>query len=144
MSATARPISPCTGARDGAARARRSLEIRWEISPAAVLASQPAAALLNGEAPRLRSCALVWRIEDRFAHAELVLQLAGGELHVIALVGHTPIERHQTPGIESIDAPGALSLTLRDDDKEPLYARTTLLTDRLSLPGGVYDGPRLN
>jgi hypothetical protein len=143
MSATTRPISFLT--RDAAPDPALALTIRWEISPRALLASAPAAALLNGEAPRLVSAALLWHIDHASARAELSLELTRSERHSIPLTG--PIAATIARDSESIhiDADGALHLSLRPTQGDPaiLYARTPLLAAALALPGGVYDAPSI-
>jgi hypothetical protein len=147
MSATIRPISlnAAPNESDRAPFSRHAaIAIRWEINPGALLAS-PGAAILNGEAARLKFCALVWHIDRAAARAELSLELTGNEHHTIALIPPTPIARMTADALEAIDAPGLLAVTLRYDGARPalLFARTTLLGGTLALPGGVYDAPTL-
>lgn len=138
MSATLRPISLFTAA--GAPAARRTLVIRWEISPNALLAS-PGAAILNGQAAKLRSVALVCRVDESTSRAELALSLTTGESHTIALSENRRIERTAIGDVEHIEVPGLLTLAMHDE--QILYARTPLLTQALALPGGTYDGPAI-
>ena len=144
MSATIRPISLHT--REPAPSVL-ALSIRWEISPRALLASAPAAALLNGEAPRLAAAALIWHISETTARAELALELTDKSRHSIPLAVPTPItiNRHSDSNLLHIAAADILHLTLRDHADEPaiLFARTSLLAGELALPGGVYDAPAL-
>ena len=150
MSTTTRPISLHTREPAPAAIA---LTIRWEISPRALLASPPAAALLNGEAPRLAAAALLWHITSTTARAELALELTDKSHHAIPLTDALPITTIRLPdaGLIHIDAASeggtdALHLTLRDraGDSTILFARTPLLANALALPGGVYDAPTLH
>ena len=122
-----------------------ALAIRWDISPAALLGSATAAALLNGEAPRLVSAALLWHIRGTTARAELALTLTRNERHTIPLTGPLPITTSITAGDIHIDAADALHLSLRHGSGDPaiLYARTSLLAATLALPGGVYDAPAI-
>jgi len=55
------------------------------------------------------------------------------------------IEQGMHGEVETIDATGLLSLAWRATAQgcELLFARTSLLTERLGLPGGVYDAPQL-
>ena len=121
-----------------------ALAICWTISPTALLAS-PGAAILNGQAAKLRACALVVHVDHAVARAELAVELTTGERTVIPLAAPAPIERATDDIIESIEAPGLIALTLRTEGDAPaiLYARTPLLEHALALPGGVYDAPTL-
>lgn len=122
-----------------------ALAIRWEIAATALLASAPAAALLNGEAPRLLSAALIVHIRSGAARAELALTLTRNEQHVIPLSGLIPATITHDANHIHIDAGDALHLTVRVDADDPVirYARTSLLGSALALPGGVYDAPSL-
>ena len=147
MSATIRPISLHTREPAPAARA---LAIRWEISPRALLACAPAAALLNGQAPRLAAAALVWHVNSNSARAELVLELNDSTRHIIPLTAAIPITTIRQPdsNLIHIDAPApanTLHITLREHADKPaiLFARTSLFAHPLALPGGVYDAPTL-
>lgn len=138
VSTTLRPISLFPTA--PAPAARLALVIRWDISPTALLAS-PGAAILNGQAAKLRSVALICRVDDSTSCAELTLNLITGESHTITLSENRRIQRATIGDIEHIEAPGLLTLALHDD--RILYARTPLLTQVLALPGGTYDVPAI-
>lgn len=131
-----------------------SVTLRWDVSPRALTAAGAGARLLNGHAATLRSCSLVVRVQGLdgrggcVAHARLDLRMAGGQTDSIPLT--------ELPGVSAtldidaatdclnVEAPGVLSLTLRTREALALrFARTPLLTDRLGLPGGVYDAPGL-
>ncbi len=123
-----------------------ALTIRWEISPRALLASPPAAALLNGQAPRLVAAALLWHITSTTARAELALELTDSSRHSIPLTDALPITtiRLSDADLIHIEVPNALHITLRHTDAPAiLFARTSLLASPLALPGGVYDAPTL-
>ena len=122
-----------------------ALAIRWEIAATALLASAPAAALLNGEAPRLVSAALIVHIRSGAARAELALTLTRNEQHTIPLTALIPATIARDADDIHIDAGDALHLSLRTGTGDPaiLYARTSLLGSALALPGGVYDAPAL-
>ncbi len=115
-----------------------ALAVRWEISASALLVS-PGAAILNGQAAKLRACALVVRVERDVARAELDLELVGGEKSVIALGNAARVEWWEEGGMVAIDAAGVVAMTLRGD--EVMYARTPVLAGVLGLMGGVYDAP---
>jgi hypothetical protein len=124
--------------------------VRWPISAPALLGS-PAAARLNGHAPRLASCELTLRvlIEAGHAavHAALDVTLSGGERESIPVLspGGAPAQVLDEGSRVHVDAPGVLAATLlRTPDGLTLaYARTPLLAATLGLPGGVYDAPTL-
>lgn len=128
-----------------AAEPELALAIRWEISPTALLGSAPAAAMVNGEATRLVSAALVWHIRSTSARAELALTLTRNERHTIPLTDLIPVTTTITSDDIHIDATDALHLSLRSGEGGPaiLYARTPLLAATLALPGGVYDAPAI-
>jgi hypothetical protein len=121
-----------------------ALAVRWEISPSALLESR-SAAILNGQAARLRACALVMRVDERAVRAELALELAGGEYSRLTLTEAMPVVRTVRESIATCDAAGVLTLVVRTVGErcELLYANTSVLCELLGLPGGVYDAPGL-
>ena len=127
----------------------RTIEVRWAISPDALVRSDAAAALLNGHAAKLRACALVWRVNlaTLRAAASLVVEIAGGLREEIAIEGLCDFAAasiaDETTGLRTITAGAHLVLVVRDDSSHALaYAKTSVLTERLGLTGGVYDGPQ--
>jgi hypothetical protein len=122
----------------------RTLAIRWEISPWALLVSR-GAGMLNGHAAKLRSCSLVIELGADTARAFVDLTLAGGDHSRLELVPEAPLVRHTELGLECVEAAGVIEATIRDcgDEPELLYTRTPLLERTLGLSGGVYDGPAI-
>ncbi|HMN42457.1 MAG TPA: hypothetical protein PKE29_16575 [Phycisphaerales bacterium] len=116
------------------------IAVRWEIGAGALLVS-PGAGVLNGQAARLRACALVVRVEGDVARAELEVELTGEGRSVVSLGTAGPVERGESGGVVWVDAPGVVALTVRAG--EVLYARTPVLERVLGLAGGVYDAPVL-
>jgi hypothetical protein len=141
MPATAHQL-PQHSTSDTAAPA--AITIRWEISPTALLAS-PGAAILNGQASKLKACALLVHVDGAAVRAELACDLTTGEQSTIVLGVPASLERSENDSLESIAAAGVLSLSVRNGGHGPelLYARTPLLTETLSLPGGAYDAPAI-
>lgn len=127
----------------------RAVEVRWPISPDALVRSDAAAALLNGHAAKMQACALIWRVNPATlrASAALEVEVAGGERDEIAIEGLSDIAAtsvaDETTGLRTVAAGAHLVLVLREDPAYTLaYARTSVLTERLGLNGGVYDGPQ--
>lgn len=127
----------------------RALEVRWAISPDALVRSDAALALLNGHAAKLRACALIWRInaETLRAVASLEVEVAGGAREEIAIEGLCDAAAasivDDATGLRTITVGTHLVLVVRDDPTRTLaYAKTSVLSERLGLTGGVYDGPQ--
>lgn len=127
----------------------RTVEVRWAISPDALVRSDAALALLNGHAAKLRACALIWRInaETHRAVAALEVEVAGGAREEIAIEGLCDAAAasifDEATGLRTITVGTHLVLVVRDDPTRTLaYARTSVLSERLGLTGGVYDGPQ--
>jgi hypothetical protein len=140
MSAIARQSSQ-RGALERA-KTPRAVAIRWEIGPRALLASR-GAAMFNGEAWRVRACAVVIEIGPDGAGAALELLLADGGRKRMPLAARAGVSHASERGLESFAADGIVEATLREggEEIELLYARTPVLERVLGLPGGVYDAP---
>jgi hypothetical protein len=130
--------------RDALERAKtpRALAIRWEIGPRALLVSR-GAAMLNGHAAKLRTCALVIEIEGDAANAWLDVVLSDGVRERIAVAPRVAVARRAEQGLEFVEATGVVDAVIRErgDEVRVLFARTPLLERALGLPGGVYDAP---
>jgi hypothetical protein len=94
--------------------------------------------MLNGEAGRMRSCALVVEIGEREARAALEVGLDGDERVGIEIAPACAVERSEEGELESVVG-AVIEAMVRG--RELLYARTPLLEGALGLMGGVYDGP---
>lgn len=131
--------------------------VKWEIAPAALVASPAGAGVLNGHAPRLAQSWLEWRLSPGqnatsiVAEAALIVQLTDRRSERIVLEGTRtvaswrPLPAARTPTfsldsehlrliVEVPPAPASINL---------LYAWTGLLARRFELRGGVYDVPDL-
>lgn len=135
-------------ANTAAPNAVRTLEVRWAISPDALVRSDAAAALLNGHAAKLRTCALIWRVNlaSLRAAAALEVEVAGGMHEEIAIEGlcdnAATSSVDEATGLRTLMVGAHLVLVVRDDASHTLvYAKTSVLSERLGLTGGVYDGP---
>ena len=127
----------------------RVVEVRWAISPDALVRSHAALALLNGHAAKLRACALLWRVNlaTLRAAASLEVEVSGDVREEVAIEGLCDLAAasiaDETTGLRTLTADAHLLLVLRDDPANALaYARTSVLIERLGLTGGVYDGPQ--
>lgn len=115
------------------------LVLRWEISPGAVrLSPLPEIAAMNGQAERISRAVLEWRVEEGAAAARLRLEI--GEDDLVIDLGEPVRGSWVVDGsTEHGEFGTCLRVSMRGDDV--VYARTSVLTDLLGLPGGVYDGP---
>jgi hypothetical protein len=143
-----------TQARSQAGRvAGVSVSVRWGISAGALVAAPAGARLLNGHAATLKRCWLVAEVGEgeqggAWVRVRLDFEHAGGGRESLMLTeapGAAGTITRDVEGWLSVDAPGVLAVTARAGERgaELVYARCGLLTDRLGLPGGVYDAPEL-
>lgn len=149
MTTTTRQHESLRTRNTAAPNAARVLEARWAISPDALVRSDAGAALLNGHAARLRACALIWRVDlgTLRATATLEVEVAGGQREEIVIEGLRDIAAasiaDEHTGLRTLTVGGHLVLVVRNDPAHALaYAKTSVLTERLGLTGGVYDGPQ--
>lgn len=123
-------------------QARRAITVRWEISPRAIRhAPVPVIAAMNGQAEKIATARLEWRIDEDRASARLVLEINEDD-HVIPLAearGSWLVD--EVSQLEHGTFRDELVVSMRGD--ELVYVRTRLICQVLALSGGVYGAPRL-
>lgn len=107
----------------------------------------------RGEAAALAagatSARLVWTIttsrEGVHAVCRLEVEQADRSEH-LTLVERAAVSLTTDPdgAHEHVEIPSLLSLTLQSGNRELVYAKTSVLTNHLALPGGVYDAPTID
>jgi hypothetical protein len=99
---------------------------------------------MNGQAERITRAVLEWRLEGRTAAAFLRLWAGAGEddfsITVVERMG-VVWEVDAGAGMAHLDCGVLLRVSVRAGADTAVYARTSLLGERLGLRGGVYDPP---